>query len=60
MVWRAAFVLLSAISWPCSALISTSNIEEYGITARLLAEKFGVAAGGLIKFDVSLENWTYR
>lgn len=60
MVWRTAFVVLSAISWPCLALISTSNVEESGIMARLLGDKFGVAAGGLIKFDVNLKDSTSR
>lgn len=47
-------VMLSAIfSPPCSARISTTTVTKtHGVSALLLADDFGMAAGGLVKFDV--------
>lgn len=38
---------------PCSARISTTTVTKTkGVSALLLADDFGMAAGGLVKFDV--------
>lgn len=41
----------------CSARISTSTFTETkGVSAPLLADDFGMAAGGLVKFDVDMDS----
>lgn len=40
------------LSIPCSALVSTELIEASGVSATLVADAFGAAAGGYMQFEV--------
>ncbi|CAM9201879.1 unnamed protein product [Ectocarpus sp. 6 AP-2014] len=43
---------MTMLSQPCLALVSTELIEESGVSATLVADAFGAAAGGYMHFEV--------
>ena len=56
MAWMARSFLLVVISVLSSlslARIATVSVEEKGLSTVLIADKFGIAAGGYINFDVT-------
>eukprot|EP00903_Cladosiphon_okamuranus_P009103 g8701.t1 len=57
MARNAALVVASAVlllSPTCFALIDTTSVSTAGVSATLLAEPFGFAAGGYMDFEVEL------
>lgn len=57
MARYAAFVVASAalFSLPaCLALIDTTSVSASGVSATVLAEPFGFAAGGYMDFEVDI------
>lgn len=46
-------VVISALLSPCLARITTVSVEEKGLSTVLIADSFGMAAGGYINFDVT-------
>lgn len=49
-------VAISAILSPCLARIVTVPVEKEGLSTALIADNFGLAAGGYINFDVTRAN----
>lgn len=48
-------LVISGMLLPSSARIDTVKVEEMEVAAVLIAEEFGMAAGGFINFDVNME-----
>lgn len=46
-------VVISALLSPCLARIVTVSVEKKGLSTVLIADSFGIAAGGYINFDVT-------
>lgn len=52
MVRSVLLVVASALLSPCLARVATVSVTEEGLSTTLIADGFGIAAGGYINFDV--------
>lgn len=55
MVRHGVLVTIAVLLPPCLARVATFSVVERGVSAVLIADEFGMAAGGYINFDVAID-----